>query len=63
MTAIVGAGNRSVVYSKYALQHPDRMRIVAVADPDDVRRRGFAQRFEIPAKHCFGSADELTIYR
>ena len=37
-TAIIGAGNRSLVYSAYALQHPDKMRIVAVADPDESRQ-------------------------
>ena len=60
MTAIVGAGNRSSVYSKYALRHPDRMKIVAVAEPDEIRRLSFARRFEIPANACFKSVDELV---
>jgi predicted dehydrogenase len=59
-TAIVGAGNRSSVYSEYALHHPHKMRIVAVADPDEGRRLRFAKRFDIPAEHCFDSANGLA---
>ena len=55
--AIIGAGNRSLVYSEYALQHPDRMRIVAVAEPDETRRNGAAKRFDIPPQHCFETAE------
>ena len=30
---LIGAGNRGVVYSNYALDFPDRLKIVAVAEP------------------------------
>ena len=41
--AILGAGNRSLVYSEYARQHPDKMQVVAVADPDEIRRKKAAE--------------------
>ena len=59
-TAIVGAGNRSLVYSAYALQHPDKMRIVAVADPDELRRDKAARLFDIPSQNCFESAEAFA---
>ena len=59
-TAIVGAGNRSLVYSAYVLQHPDKMRIVAVADPDELRRDKAARLFDIPEQHCFESAEAFA---
>jgi len=59
-TAIVGAGNRSLVYSEYALLHPDKMRIVAVADPDEARREKAARRFDIPSQSCFESAETFA---
>ncbi len=31
---IVGAGHRALLYGSYALQHPDQLKIVGVADPD-----------------------------
>ena len=35
---IVGAGHRSLAYASYALEHPDEMQIVGVADPSALRR-------------------------
>ena len=41
--AILGAGNRGRhTYARYALDHPDEARIVAVADPDAGRREALA---------------------
>ena len=39
---IVGAGHRAILYSLYALEHPDELKIVGVADPDPIRRKKFA---------------------
>lgn len=36
---IVGAGHRAILYSLYALEHPDELKIVGVADPDPIRRK------------------------
>ena len=36
---IVGAGHRSMVYSKLALTNPELLKIVGVADPDPIRRK------------------------
>ena len=55
--AILGAGNRSLVYSEYALQHPDEMQVVAVADPDEIRRHKAAERFNIPPEACFENGE------
>ena len=40
--AIVGAGPRSATYARYALQQPGKLRVVAVAEPDPVRRDALA---------------------
>lgn len=37
--AVVGCGSRGRTYATYALEHPERMRVVALAEPDR-RRRG-----------------------
>src|SRR4051812_23176416 len=57
--AIIGAGHRSVEYARYALKHPDRMKVVAVADPDPVRREKVAQDHAIPAAMQFQSYEHL----
>lgn len=49
----LGAGNRMNAYSEYALQHPDKMSVVAVVEPNEVRRQQLAHRCGIPAEHCY----------
>jgi predicted dehydrogenase len=47
---LIGAGDRGNRYASYALEHPDRLKIVAVAEPLRARREAFA------AKHGLGEA-------
>jgi predicted dehydrogenase len=48
---LLGAGLRGrFVYGRYALAHPDALRIVAVAEPDDTRRAAVARDHGIPAE-------------
>ena len=57
--AVIGAGSRGYGYSKFAAHFPDRLKIVAVADPDDYRRNRFAKEYHIPPKKCFRSWEEF----
>jgi predicted dehydrogenase len=60
--AIVGAGHRSVGYAEYAIQHPDELKIVAVADPREFRRREVAARHNIPENMLFETAEQLAAH-
>lgn len=57
---IVGAGHRSLIYASLAEESPDMLRIVGVADPDPVKRRIAAERFNIPEDMQFYDAGELA---
>lgn len=58
---LVGAGNRGhFAYGRYALRHPDQVRFVAVAEPDEGRRLRFAEAHGIPADAQFSSWAELA---
>jgi predicted dehydrogenase len=58
---MVGAGNRGyLAYGAYALRHPDQVRFIAVAEPDEGRRLRFARAHGIPAERQFSSWDELA---
>ena len=57
---IVGAGHRAVTYAAYSEHRPDRLRIVGVADPSELRRREAAERFGVPETHRFASVEELV---
>ena len=57
---IVGAGHRSLIYSRYAVAHPERLRIVGVADPDPERRRMAQELFALPDDMLFEDAAALA---
>ena len=58
---LMGAGNRGrEVYGAWALAHPDRLRIVAVADPDPARRTAAARDHGIPDSLAFADWRELA---
>ena len=58
---MIGAGNRATwSYGPYALQYPDEIRFIAVAEPDAERRRRFASYHDIPAEMQFASWEELA---
>ncbi|ORY27922.1 hypothetical protein BCR39DRAFT_536807 [Naematelia encephala] len=50
---IVGAGMRGRVYSNYALQYPELIKVVAVADPSRFRRRTMAKTHGIQEDMMF----------
>lgn len=56
---LVGAGLRGMVYSGFSLQHPQDLQIVAVADPDEVRRNRAKKKYGIAAERCYETWDEL----
>jgi len=57
---LIGAGQRgSDVYGRYALNHPDQLRFVAVAEPDAPRRARFGEQHDLDAAQEFASWQEL----
>lgn len=57
---MVGAGQRGHhVYGRWALEHPDRLRFLAVADPDPEKVARFAQAHRIPDSRCYQNPAEL----
>lgn len=58
--AVVGAGSRGNAYARWALAHPDRARVVAVAEPRETRRARFADEHQIPAEHVFADWQSLA---
>lgn len=57
---LIGAGQRGArSYASYALRRPDELRIVAVAEPNEVRRKQVAADHQIPPKRCFSTWEAL----
>jgi len=57
---VVGAGHRALLYASYALQHPDELQIVGVADLREGRRRQVAELYGLTYERCFETAYELA---
>ena len=60
ITAVVlGAGSRGSIYSGFAREHSDQLRIVAVAEPRADRRNILAEELNIPESNRFESWQDL----
>ncbi|SEB31015.1 Gfo/Idh/MocA family protein [Streptomyces melanosporofaciens] len=58
--AVVGAGARGAAYAELAAQWPERVRVVAVAEPRDAVREPFASRHGVPGENAVADWRELT---
>ena len=57
--AVAGYGLRGQCYSKYALEHPESMKVVAAADIVREKVEAAKERFHLPEEMCFDSAEEM----
>lgn len=61
LTAVVaGFGGRGAIYSSYAMDHPDELEIVAVADPNPLRRETAQKRHHIGADRLYTTWEDLA---
>lgn len=56
---ILGAGNRGRVYGTYAIQHPREFSVVAIADPDPLKRQRAASEHDLPPEACYNTWEDL----
>jgi len=57
---LFGAGARGAEsYGPYALDHPEQIQFIAVAEPRPARRESFAKQHSIPKEHCFESWQQV----
>jgi predicted dehydrogenase len=57
---IAGAGDRGFVYASYAKVHPDRAKVVGVAEPRDFYREKMAKEHNIPDENIFKDWKDLA---
>ncbi len=57
--AAIGLGNRTRKYLEYVQAHPEEVSLVAVVEPDDIRRKAVAADFGLPEAVCFRDAKDL----
>ncbi|GAA0674957.1 Oxidoreductase family, C-terminal alpha/beta domain [Clostridium cadaveris] len=61
LTAIViGAGDRGAnAYAPYALKNPNKLEIVAVAEPLEERRKSFKEKFSLSDFQCYKNYEDI----
>ena len=57
--AAIGAGNRMRTYMHYVAQNPDKVRLVAIAEPDAARREAMRRDFGLDGDAVFEGYDSL----
>eukprot|EP01080_Neovahlkampfia_damariscottae_P012184 gene12184-5771_t len=57
---VVGAGNRGFVYTQYALENPEKCKVIGVAEPREIPRKKMAQLHQIPQENIFKDWKELA---
>lgn len=56
---VLGAGRRGTdAYAPYALKYPDRLKVVGVAEPSEIRRENMRALHNIPDENCYTSWQE-----
>ena len=59
---IVGNGDRANCYCKYALSNPEKLKVVAIIDPSDYKKRLGTEKYGVPLDMCFDSVDDFLVY-
>lgn len=57
---VVGAGGRGYTYAQFAKEHPDRLKIVGVAEPKEYNRNRMMEAHNLPAENIFTDWQELA---
>lgn len=56
---VIGAGNRTNKYLEYAVLHPERLKLVGIVEPVEIRRNNLAAKFGVPQEACFSSYEDF----
>ena len=56
---VIGAGNRAHKYLEYARRNPEQLRLAAIVEVNDLRRRAMADAFGLPDKYCYAHYDDF----
>lgn len=57
--AVLGFGDRGQIYSKYSLQFPKKLKIVAIVEPNKLRLENAKKLFNLPDNMCFLSYNDF----
>ena len=56
---LIGAGNRGIGYARFVEEHPDKIEIVGVAEPHQVRRELIAEKHNVPSENLVTTWEDV----
>jgi predicted dehydrogenase len=57
---VIGAGDRGArAYAPYAVEHPHELKIVGIAEPNEIRRKKLQDAHGITSENCFSSWESM----
>ena len=56
---VIGAGNRGKIYGGYAVDHPDELDIIGVAEPIEIRRARYSEKHNIEKQNQFTTWEDV----
>ena len=56
---LIGAGQRGNAYAPYALNNPNELKVVGVAEPDQARRQQFKDKYNLPDEDCLVTWEDV----
>lgn len=56
---LIGCGDRASCYMKYLDNHPDKFKLVAIAEPIKAKRDYFQENYKVPKEMCFESYEDV----
>ncbi len=57
---LLGAGNRADIYASVSIEHPEKMKVVGIVDPDPIRRELMRSKYNVSLDNCFENVDEFV---
>ena len=56
---VLGASGRGKLYGDYALEHPDELKIVGIAELVDLRRQMYGDKYGVPVENRVATWQEM----
>lgn len=56
---VIGAGNRANKYLEYVVQNPQKVKLIGVVEPIELRRKKVADEFDLNPNCCFSCYEQF----
>ena len=58
-SVLIGAGNRGCIYADYSLIAPEELEIIAIIEPNDLRRNDAGKKYNVPENRRYINLEDF----